>query len=91
VHSPPIFRDHYQKGKPPQELWVHGPAQQAIRRHYVEERYRLMPYIYALADENSRTGIPLMRPVVLEFPEVLARNDHPTYETQFLLVLSGKR
>lgn len=81
----PLFRDHYQKGKPPQELWVHGRAHEAIRRHYVEERYRLMPYIYALADENSRSGLPLMRPVVLEFPEVLARNDHPTHETQFLL------
>ena len=31
-----------------------------------------MPYIYTLADEASRTGLPLMRPVFLEFPEVFA-------------------
>lgn len=82
----PLFRDHYQKGKPAQEVWVHGEDQEAIRRRYIEERYRLMPYIYALADENSRTGLPLMRPVFLEFPEVLARGDRlGESEDQFML------
>ena len=28
-----------------------------------------MPYIYGLAEEASRTGVPLMRPLFLEFPE----------------------
>ena len=51
--------------------WVDGPEQVAIRRRYIEERYRLMPYLYALADENSRTGLPLMRPVFLEYPAVV--------------------
>ncbi len=59
----PIFRDHSMKDAPRAEPWVDGPEQLAIRKHYVEERYRLLPYIYALADENSRTGDPLMRPV----------------------------
>ena len=70
----PIFRDHYQKDKPAQEAWVHGPDHEAIRRKYIEERYRLMPYIYGLAEENSRTGLPIMRPVFLEFPLSLARS-----------------
>lgn len=82
----PIFRDHYQKGKPAQEVWVHGPAQEAIRRRYIEERYRLMPYIYALADENSRTGLPLMRPVFLQYPEVVAKGDRlGGTDNQFML------
>lgn len=72
----PLFRDHYQKDKPAQEVWVHGPAQEAIRRRYIEERYRLMPYLYALADENSRTGLPLMRPVFLDYPAVVGKGDH---------------
>jgi alpha-glucosidase len=72
----PIFRDHYQKDKPAQEVWVHGPAQEAIRRRYIEERYRLLPYLYALADENSRTGLPLMRPVFLDYPAVVGKGDH---------------
>ena len=65
----PIMRDHYAKGRPAQEVWVHGPDQEAIRRRYIEERYRLMPYIYGLAEENSRDGLPIMRPAFLEFPK----------------------
>ena len=66
----PIFRDHSAKDTPRAEPWVDGPAQLAIRRRFVEERYRLLPYLYALADENARTGDPLMRPVFYDYPEV---------------------
>lgn len=69
----PLFRDHAAKGKPAQEPWTGGADQEAIRRRYIEERYRLMPYLYGLAEENSRTGMPLMRPVFLEFPAQLAK------------------
>ncbi len=72
----PIFRDHYTKGKPAQEIWVSGPEQEAIRRTYVEERYRLMPTLYSLAEETSRTGLPIMRPVFLDFPQVVDGSDH---------------
>ncbi|MGA3202215.1 MAG: TIM-barrel domain-containing protein, partial [Bryobacteraceae bacterium] len=66
----PIFRDHTEKGTNPQEPWVGGPAHEAIRRRFIEERYRLMPYIYTLAEESSRDGMPLMRPLFFEFPHV---------------------
>ena len=65
----PIFRDHSAKDTPRAEPWVDGPSQLAIRRRFVEERYRLMPYLYALADDNSRTGDPLMRPVFYDYPD----------------------
>ena len=82
----PIFRDHYQKDKAPQEVWVHGPEQEAIRRRYIEERYRLMPYIYGLAEENSRTGVPIMRPVFLNYPMVLGKGDRlGETQDQFML------
>ncbi|MDE3106323.1 MAG: DUF5110 domain-containing protein [Acidobacteriota bacterium] len=74
----PLFRDHSTKGSMPQELWVHGPEQEAIRRRYVELRYRLMPYVYTLAEEASRTGLPMVRPTFLEFP-----NDFDGMETEF--------
>lgn len=83
----PFFRDHATKGSLPHEIWNSGPEQEAVRRHYIETRYRLLPYIYALADESSRTGLPLMRPIFLEFPEIFAPNsdgfDH--LDTEFLL------
>lgn len=82
----PIFRDHYQKDKAAQEVWVHGVEHEDIRRRYIEERYRLMPYIYALAEENSRTGLPLMRPVFLEYPGVVAKGSRlGGTENQFML------
>jgi alpha-glucosidase len=67
----PIFRDHSMKDAPRAEPWVDGKEQLAIRKRYVEERYRLLPYIYALAEQNSRTGDPIMRPVFYDYPDEL--------------------
>jgi alpha-glucosidase len=64
----PIDRDHSDKGTNMHEVWVDGPEQEAIRRHYIEERYRLMPYLYTVAEETSRNGLPIDRPLFLEFP-----------------------
>jgi alpha-glucosidase len=64
----PVFRDHSATGTPRVEPWVDGPDHLAIRRRFVEERYRLMPYFYALADQNSRFGDPIMRPVFYDYP-----------------------
>lgn len=65
----PIDRDHTEKGSAMQEPWVNGPVQEAIRRRFVETRYRLMPYLYTAAEEASRTGVPIVRPLFLEFPD----------------------
>jgi alpha-glucosidase len=65
----PIYRDHTAKDTADQEPWVSGPEHEAIRRKYIELRYRLMPYLYTGIEEASRTGIPLMRPLFLEYPE----------------------
>jgi len=65
----PIDRDHTAKGTADQEPWVHGPEHEAIRRKYIELRYRLMPYLYTGIEETARTGLPLMRPLFLEYPQ----------------------
>lgn len=67
----PVFRDHAAKDTPRAEPWVDGPEHLAIRRRFVEERYRLMPYLYALADDNARTGDPIMRPVFYDYPDAI--------------------
>ena len=65
----PIDRDHTAIGTNPQEPWENGsPEEVSLRRRYIEERYRLLPYIYTTAEEMSRTGLPMMRPLFLEFP-----------------------
>ena len=76
----PMFRDHTTIGSLPQEVWVHGPKQEAIRRRYIDTRYRLLPYIYTLAEEASRTGLPLVRPLFMEFPGYYDASD-----SEFLL------
>lgn len=78
----PIDRNHTNKGSGDKEVWVHGPEQEAIRRRYIEERYRLMPYLYTLAEELSRTGLPIVRPLFLEFP-------HATKDLQPLDIQAG--
>ncbi len=72
----PIDRDHSAKGTRDHEPWVDGPEQEATRRHYIEQRYLLMPYLYTTAEETSRTGIPIMRPLFLDFPRATA-DGHP--------------
>lgn len=72
----PMDRDHTEKGSNPQEPWVGGSAQEDVRRHYIDQRYRLLPYLYSVAEEASRTGIPIMRPLFLEFPAATA-DKHP--------------
>jgi alpha-glucosidase len=67
----PIFRAHSEKGTPRKELWVDGPEHLGIRRQFIEQRYRLLPYLYSLADESARTGAPLMRPLFYNFPDAL--------------------
>jgi len=82
----PMFRAHAEINRPDQEPWVGDAAQVEIRRRFISERYRLMPYLYAAAEENSRTGIPMLRPVFLNFPAVLAKGDRlGGSEDQFML------
>jgi alpha-glucosidase (family GH31 glycosyl hydrolase) len=50
----------------PQEM--NNPAIELVARKYVELRYRLVPYTYALSREAYDTGMPLMRALWLHYP-----------------------
>jgi len=65
----PIYRNHAAKGTADHEPWASGPEQEAIRKRYIELRYRLLPFIYTAMEETSRTGVPLMEPLFLEYPD----------------------
>lgn len=64
----PVYRPHAQE---------HIPAEPVFQKHAtrirakkaIELRYKLMPYIYNMAYENSSTGKPLMIPLFFEEPE----------------------
>ena len=64
----PIFRSHgwvWREHVP----WAHGPRVETICREFAELRYRLLPYTYTLAWQAHTQGLPLMRPLVLNYPD----------------------
>ena len=69
----PVFRSHghgnYKRGWREHLPWAHGPEVESIARQYSELRERLMPYTYTLAWQAHTAGTPLMRPLVLEYPQ----------------------
>jgi len=77
----PVYRNHGTKGSRNREPWVDGPQHEAIRRKYIELRYKLLPYIYTNLEASSHTGLPLMRPMFLGYP---AEETLQTNETEFM-------
>ncbi|MDR7484403.1 MAG: glycoside hydrolase family 31 protein [Armatimonadota bacterium] len=59
----PFFRTHSAKFTPRREPWAFGTQALQIAREVLRLRYRLLPYLYTLAWEASRTGHPLVRPL----------------------------
>jgi alpha-D-xyloside xylohydrolase len=52
----------------PREPWEYGDEALKIFRRYAELRYRLLPYLYSAA-RKAADGIPLVRPLVYDYPE----------------------
>ncbi len=73
----PFMRTHTTLGTPDQEPWSYGTRHEAINRRAIEMRYELLPEIYTVMEEASRTGLPALRPLLLEYPE-----DETTYQRQ---------
>ena len=65
----PVMRAHSEHGKTPHFPWLFGPDAEAAIRKALDLRYRLIPYYYSLSHANSATAAPLMRPLVMEFPD----------------------
>lgn len=49
--------------------WLFDEEAVEVMRHFTHLKYRLMPYLYATACQASERGIPMMRPMIMEFPE----------------------
>jgi alpha-D-xyloside xylohydrolase len=65
-----VFSSHIRAhGKQPREPWTYGSEAEEIARRYLSLRYRLLPYIYSEAVKSTRSGLPMVRPMVLEYQE----------------------
>lgn len=72
----PIYRPHAHPSVPPEPIFWDEETK-AIVREAIRLRYRLLPYVYTLMFENSKAGLPLMRPLMFadDRPEMLDRMD----------------
>jgi alpha-glucosidase len=67
----PFFRGHYAGPRTPgrQEPWSFGPEVEAIARGAIELRHLLLPYTYTAFWRHTQTGLPVMRPLLLGWPD----------------------
>lgn len=51
------------------EPWFYSEDLLEMNRFYVKLRYRLIPYLYSSVRQSVESGLPLMRPMTLEFQQ----------------------
>ncbi len=65
----PLMRAHSVINEKNKEPWEFGDEFTRLNRETINLRYRLLPCIYNVMHDASTTGIPPMRPMVMEYPE----------------------
>lgn len=74
----PIFRVHGVRINEQNELWSFGKDAQTILTRYDRLRYRLLPYIYTIANRTTTEGYTPMRALAFDFlddPKALEISD----------------
>ena len=80
----PVFRPHAQEDVAPEPVF-RSERTKVLAREAVWLRYAMLPYNYTLAFENSRTGMPLMRPVLFEEDGATAMSSTYLWGRDFLV------
>ncbi len=65
----PLCRNHGAIDNYDHEPWRYGAPYEDIVRKYLKLRYRLLPFLYTTLEEAHRTGVPLFRPLLLNFQD----------------------
>lgn len=78
----PFCRSHKAIDGYDQEPWRFGQYYEDIIRKYLKLRYRLLPFLYTTVEEAHRTGLPVFRPLLLNY-----QNDPSAYnlDDQFMI------
>ena len=56
-------------GAPPTEPWLISESFTQAFRECAEMKYKLMPYVYAQAKDCTERGLPMVRALLVEFPQ----------------------
>ena len=70
------------------EPWAFGNRLEEINRRSIELRYKLLPYVYNAFLQAAETGIPVMRPLLLEYPDdstAIQQNDEFLFGDDLLI------
>jgi alpha-glucosidase len=65
----PFCRNHAAIESPDHEPWRFGKYYEDIVRKYLKLRYRLLPFLYTTLEQAHRTGVPLFRPLLLNYQD----------------------
>ncbi|KDP24259.1 hypothetical protein JCGZ_26689 [Jatropha curcas] len=84
----PFFRAHAHQDTKRREPWLFGERNTELIREAIHIRYMLLPYFYSLFREANVSGIPVVRPLWMEFPadEATFNNDEAFMVGSSLLV-----
>lgn len=74
----PFFRGHTMINSRDSEPWSFGEEVEQIARNYIRFRYQLLPYLYSLFYEASRSGMPVQRSLVIDHTF-----DHLVYDGRY--------
>ncbi|MDH4057543.1 MAG: glycoside hydrolase family 31 protein [Cyclobacteriaceae bacterium] len=74
----PFFRGHTMINTRDCEPWAFGERVEEISRNYINLRYRLLPYLYSLFHDASKTGMPINRSLAIDYAF-----DNQVYDHQF--------
>lgn len=65
----PFFRTHSVIDSKPREPWAFDSESTDINREIINGRYELLPEIYTAFKNASEEGLPIVRPLYLNFPD----------------------
>lgn len=74
----PLFRAHSMINSRDAEPWSFGEAALEIATNFIKLRYRMMPYVYSVMADASKTGLPLVRSLAIDYSY-----DPQVYEKQW--------
>jgi alpha-glucosidase len=63
----PFFRNHSAWDTKSKEPWSFGPNVERMVKEMIEQRYRLLPYIYAAFNESAISGLPVARSLAINY------------------------
>ncbi len=74
----PMFRNHSAKGTIYREPWRWGKKNEDIIRKDIEQRYKLLPYIYSTFYQSHQSGLPVSRTLAINYT-----NDTTVFNTKY--------